>query len=96
MIKEQATTKIKDLPKVKEVRKIIRQCVICGKNILVKVFASGEYTCGHYFGEIEQAKKYIPTGETMDLGKIKSQIVKPAGKVKKWEYWECEKCYNNN
>jgi hypothetical protein len=75
-------------------REITRQCVICGKNILIKVFPNGKYIGGNYFGVIEKAENYRQTGETMVLGGgSKAFIGEPVGKIRKWEYWECDGCY---
>lgn len=44
--------RIKDTPKVDRTKEIKRQCVICGKNIYVKIFRDGKYTGGNYFCNI--------------------------------------------
>lgn len=87
---------VRDLPKTERPREITRQCAICGKDILIKVFPSGRYIGGNYFSTIEEAENYHDTGETFDLGNgYKAHIVEPVGKIKKWEYWECDECYRN-
>ena len=86
--------KIKDTPKIE--KEITRQCVICGEDILIQVFPKGKYKGGNYFCEVEHAENYRETGKTFDLGNgTKAHIAEPVGKIKKWEYWECDKCYNN-
>lgn len=49
--------RIKDTPKVDQPKTILRQCVICSKDIVVKVFSDGNYIGGNYFGAIS-AEKY--------------------------------------
>jgi hypothetical protein len=49
--------KIKNASKVNQSKEITSQCVICGGNILVKVFPDGKYTGGNYFSSIDQAEK---------------------------------------
>ncbi|MCX6809396.1 MAG: hypothetical protein NTZ65_01445 [Candidatus Berkelbacteria bacterium] len=48
--------KIKDTPKIK--KEITRQCAICGKNILVKVFVNEKYIGGNYFCDIPTVGEY--------------------------------------
>ena len=58
-------------------KEITRQCAICRKDILVKVFDGGNYFC-----EVEHAESYRETGKTMDFGKgIKARITEPVGKI---------------
>lgn len=42
-----------------KVRMINRKCLICGKEITVKVYPDGSYEGGHYFGDIELDGKKI-------------------------------------
>lgn len=87
--------RIKDTPKIDKSKTITRQCVICGGDIFVAVSPGGKYSGGNFFGTIEQAKSYNPTGETINIRNgHKAHISKPVGKIKKWEYWECDGCYN--
>jgi len=44
--------RIKDIPKVDRPNKIKRHCVICGKDIFVKIFSDGKYSGGNYFGNM--------------------------------------------
>ncbi len=50
-----------------------------------------------YFGIIEDSiantGEYVKTG-TFKFGKLKMNVVKWTGKIRKFEYWECEDCYN--
>lgn len=76
-------------------KKIMRQCNVCGKYIKLTVFFDGNYSTGHYFGKIEVGDQYIPTNQKITIGKVKHLVYKLIGNVRKLEYWECDKCYNN-
>ena len=86
---------VRDLP-----REIKRQCAICGKKILVKIYDKNRYTGGHYLGKIplctdaefEKASKAGTTKEHVD--KVAIEVLKKDPKPYKYgEYWECPKCY---
>lgn len=74
---------------------IKRNCVVCGKEMDIRIDKRGRYNPGHYFG-----KRRIPikgTGKYIEIGKSKvikgARIVKWTGKEKEVEHWECNKCY---
>jgi len=84
-------------------RRIVRQCVVCGKNINVIVYTNGKYRNGHYFGKIplhtKKALKEVGRagthevkmgGSIWNIWKIMNKDPKP---YKYAEYWECAKCY---
>ena len=78
------------------VRTLNKKCAGCGKNIKVSILNSmGHYDNGHYFGKMKIPVKgtgeYKKVGTSKILKKI--DIVKWTGKEKKFEYWECDKCY---
>ena len=76
---------------------IYRTCLICGKKIRIIHYKDGHYRNAYYYGILEESIKgtgeNVKTGE-FKLGKFKADVVKWTGKVKKHEYWECEKCYS--
>ncbi len=81
-------------------REIKRQCAICGKKILVKVFPNGKYIGGNYFGKIplhteKEFIKALKAGTTKERwGKTIVEILKKDPKpYSHAEYWECDKCY---
>lgn len=49
--------KIKDATKIEKVGKIRRQCVICGKYIVVTLYPGGKYSGGNYFGNVASETK---------------------------------------
>ena len=76
---------------------ITRKCIICGRNLRIKLHENGEYTGGHFFGKIR-----IPVGdgENRSLGKhkvldIEMEVVEWTGDHEEMEYWECEGCFND-
>jgi hypothetical protein len=77
--------------------KIKRNCVVCGKRMQIQIDESGKYDKGHYFGTmkipVEGTGKYIKTGK-VGLGDITGDVVRWTGKEREAEYWECEKCFN--
>jgi len=75
---------------------IKRNCVMCGKSLMIHINENGTYNKGYYFGKIKVPVgegKYIKVGTTKLFGKI-IDVVKWNGKEKKVEYWECNKCVN--
>ncbi len=71
-----------------------RDCLICGKEIKIRLNKDRTYSGGHYFGKMNfplGKGKYLRIGKTDLLGK-EVDIVKWNGKEKKIEYWECNKC----
>jgi hypothetical protein len=73
---------------------ITRQCVVCGEDILIKLFPKGKYIGGNYFSTVEQAENYRDTGETVNFDNgLVIHVSEPVGKITKWEYWECDECY---
>ena len=81
-------------------REISRQCAICGKDILVKIFTNKNYTGGHYFGRIplcteKEFNKALKAGTTKERwGKTVIEVLKKDPIPYKYaEYWECPKCY---
>jgi len=74
-----------------------RKCLICGKNIHIKILdKKGNYKNAYYFGKlkipVEGTGKYKKT-RTVKFMKKKYDVVKWTGKEKEEEYWECKKCY---
>lgn len=78
------------------VRKIVRECVICGKKIKINVDDKRHYDNGHYFGKIK-----LPidgTGEWKKVGTTKFfdkeyDVVDWTGEEEEYEHWECSKCF---
>jgi hypothetical protein len=70
------------MPKTERPGKIKRQCAICGKRFLIKVFGNGKYTGGHFFGKIplytdEEFEKARRAGTTKERwGKTVVEILK--------------------
>ena len=85
----------------KEITKhIVRQCVVCGKNANISVYADGKYRGGHYFGKILLHTKKAwseairaGTHEVKMGGSIWKVMNKDPKPYKYAEYWECPKCY---
>ncbi|MCR4368828.1 MAG: hypothetical protein NUV67_02885 [archaeon] len=81
---------------MKKKKRLKRKCLICGKYFHTTVYENRKYSNGHYFGKIPAPIK--GTGEwkkvgTFKFGKLKGNTVKWTGKEKKFEYWECNLCY---
>lgn len=81
--------------------KIKRQCAVCGRKILIKVFPNGKHTGGNYFGKIplcteKEFEKALKAGTTKErFGKTIIGVLKKDPKpYAHKEYWECNKCYN--
>ena len=71
-----------------------RKCLICGKEIKIRLNKDKTYSGGNYFGKIKLPLgkgKYFRVGKTNLLGKDIG-VVKQNGKEKEVEYWECDKC----
>lgn len=73
-----------------------RRCAVCGRNISI-VLQGKKYSSGHYFGKIK-----LPVGKgehkkvgVYGYGKHKFDVVKWTGKHKEFEYWECNKCFED-
>ena len=91
---------VRDLPKTERPRERKRQCAICSKKIIVKIFADKKYEGGHYFGKIplhteEEFNRALKAGVTTERwGKTIVGILKKDPKpYRHTEYWECEGCY---
>ena len=77
---------------------IIRKCVVCGKELKIKIFENSKYEGGHYFGTFdfpigEGENKIIGEKDVFGNGE-KVKIVEWNGESEEVEYWECEECYN--
>jgi len=77
------------------ISEIERKCIVCGKQMKIRLMDNGEYSGAHYFGKIE-----IPIGEGMyrKIGRSKLlnmavDVVEWTGEFREEEYWECEKCF---
>ncbi len=91
---------MRDLPKIDRPRELKRQCAICGKKILMKVFSNDNYTGGNYFGKIplytdEEFEKARRAGTTKERwGKTVVEVLKKDPRpYSHAEYWECDECY---
>ena len=88
-------------------KEIIRECSICGKKLIIKKDDKGNILNEHYFGVLRigigewaisklidgEFKRCIPYYKILYFGlrDLKRLILK---QYKEFEYWECEKCYN--
>jgi len=87
---------VRDLPKTERPKNITRQCAICGKDILVKVFSDGKYSGGNYFHSTSECN---PNGQCPDI--YKKSASRPCSSTSSRhnsassEYWECERCYRD-
>lgn len=91
---------MKDRSKIDRSKFMKKQCVVCGKNILIKLFPNGNYTGGNYFGKIplctnRELNKVLEAGTTRERwGKTVIEVLKKDPKPYEYvEYWECPKCY---
>jgi len=78
-------------------RKIKRECLICGKKIIVNLMKNGNYSGGHYFGKI--GTRLIGSGKVLKyakIGKHKYPVVDMKLGGRKIEYWECNECFNES
>jgi len=79
-------------------KRLKRKCLICGKYFYTIIRENGKYSNGHYFGkvptQIEGTGEWKKVG-TFRIGKLKGDTVKWTGKEKKFEYWECNSCYED-
>lgn len=84
------------MAKIKNIKKINRKCLVCGKKIHISLYQNGHYTGAHYFSKlkipIKGTGKYKKVGTSKLFGK-KINVVKWTGKEKEMEYWECDSCY---
>ena len=74
---------------------IKRKCVVCSKNLNIKLYESRHYKGGHYFGKMEFYNKYRKTGKMSKILGFRAGIIKGVGKPKLVEYWECDKCFRD-
>ena len=72
---------------------IKRKCSVCGKQIKTTLEKNGKYYSGHYFGRV---KVPVGSGEYKKIKTTKESefvVVKWTGRKKEFEYWECDKCF---
>ncbi|MDO8471080.1 MAG: hypothetical protein Q7S49_00515 [bacterium] len=81
-------------------RRIVRQCVVCGKDIKVIIYVGGKCRNGHYFGKIplytKKAWKEALRAGTYEVkmdGMVWKVMNKDPKPYKHAEYWECAKCF---
>ncbi len=79
-------------------RIVYRKCLVCGKRLKITMKdKKGHYNGAHYFGKLG-----IPDTKNWNrkvigyfkIGGIKATIVNDPPIKRKVEYWECEKCFN--
>ena len=77
-------------------RVIERKCLVCDKKLKIVVGENGKYSGGYYFGEV--GFPIEGTGELKKTGKkfMGGNVVKWTGKEDNVEYWECDKCFNED
>jgi len=76
-------------------KSLTRQCVICGNDILVTVFADGKYTGGNYFHSVSECGH---NGDCVDIYRCHPEHSRGISQKRSEpaldrEYWECYKCY---
>jgi hypothetical protein len=79
-----------------EVKRIQRNCTVCGKKLNITIDENGVYSGGHYFGEMKLPVgegENIPAGKTKILD-IEFEVVEWSGEYEEFEYWECEECFS--
>jgi uncharacterized protein YuzE len=80
-----------------EAREIQRNCAVCGDGIKINVAADGSYDNGYYFGIADvptaEAGGYREIGISKIFGK-QVKIYELTGKIEKYEYWECNLCFD--
>ncbi len=74
---------------------IHRKCSICLKKMKNKLEKDDKYDNGHYFGRV---KFPVGKGEYKKIKSTKTRqkefpVAKWTGKKKEFEYWECNKCF---
>ena len=81
-------------------KRIVRQCVVCGKDVKVIVYTDGKCRGGHYFGKIPLHTKkawkeaiQVGTYKSKLMGRLINVMNKDPKPYKYAEYWECPKCY---
>jgi len=69
-------------------RTLRRRCLLCGRELEIKIRPDGGYEGGHYFGVLHLPKKYLK-GDLRDhpnyVGEDEEEV--------KLEYWECDACF---
>lgn len=83
--------------KAKDIKKVIyKKCLVCGKKVRIIHYRDGHCRNAYFYGiledPIEGTGENVKTG-VFEYGELKGDVVKWTGKVKKYEYWECEDCY---
>ena len=73
---------------------IIRNCIVCSKELRIIVHEDSTYEGGYFFGRM---KYPVGNGEhrkigTTDMFGKKADVVKWTGDDGELEYWECENC----
>ena len=84
------------MKKSKVIRKIRRECIVCGKRLRIVLYQDGHYRNAQYFGKFKLPIK--GTGEykktrNIKIGRKKYDVVDWTGKEKEIEYWECNHCF---
>ena len=75
-----------------------RKCSVCGEALKILLKKKRAYSGGYYFGKMNLPigkGEYRKVGK-FKFGKMKGNVVKWIGKEKKFEYWECEKCFKED
>ncbi len=88
------------MPKLEIKKRVIKECVICGKSMKVIIYMNRSYRGGHYFGKIpvfskkELKKAYTFGTHTSVIAGHSFQVMNKDPKTyRHFEYWECPKCY---
>jgi|SRR3989344_3366901 len=82
------------------IRKLIRNCAVCGKSIIVILRGNVIRRGGYYFGKVGISSKR-EVNRVMKLGTVKKRlgnrfvnVFKKDPKPYKYvEYWECARCF---
>lgn len=74
---------------------IDRKCIVCGKELKIRLLDDSTYEGGHFFGRMELP---VGDGEYKKMGKSdifgkEIDLVEWTGKKEEVEYWECDDCY---
>jgi len=78
-----------------DTKTLLRRCLVCGKQIRVRIYPDGHYLNGQFFKKLKVPigqGHYKEIGKTR-FGKSRFKVVKWIGKEKEIEYWECNACY---
>ncbi len=76
---------------------LIRNCSVCGKRLIIRLYDDGHYKGGEYFGRFRIPLKIAKKPSNfITMERKKYPVVRILKYGTEVEYWECPKCYKGD